>query len=168
MGLLDGLGRFVWGENEPEGMTQRSDAPQVPSSNTQPQQPPLVDEHGYKIIPHITLDHVKAHRNGDTMIVTAWVANHSEHNVRIDECHVLGQKQILQRPLSPNAGHEVTVYKGPVALNEYDSHAGLIFRTFMVEKPDQFENVYHVEFNRESDGKFTIEEFHEDGPVHDI
>lgn len=169
MGFLDGLGRFLQGKAvfEDEG-APHSDAPQVPSPGEQPKpaQSPLVDEHGYKIIPHVTLDHVEVYRDRDTMTVTAWVANHSDKFIRLEHIHVLGQKQVLNRELGPNDSHKETVYKGAVALNEYDSHAEMPF--YIKDNQDRFENVYHVEFHRESDGKFTIEEFHEDGPVRDI
>jgi hypothetical protein len=165
MGFLDGLGRFMQGKDVFEG-TPRPDAPQIPASDAQRQQSPLVDEHGYKIIPHITLDNVKTHRDGDTMTVMAWITNHSERPVRIDYFTVLGQKQTFQYEISPSKPRQLTIYKGPVAPSEHDGHAELTFR--IKENDDLFKNVYHVEFNRESDGKFTIEELHDDGPARDI
>ena len=165
MGFLDGLGRFL--RNEPVFPNEGAPQPTVPPvQDTQPKQSPLVDEHGYKVIPRITLDRVKARRSGETMTVTAWVENHSDKRVRVDDVTVLGQKQVFQRELRPNEGHELLIYKGGVAPDEYESHAELKFR--IQENDDGFKYVYHVEFNRESDGKFTIEEFHEDGPVRDI
>jgi hypothetical protein len=167
MGFLDGLGRFLQGKQVFEDEDKpRLEEPQAPPASMQPHPPLLVDEHGYKIIPHITLDHVKAHRDGDRMTVTAWAINHSNQRVRVDHFVVLGQKQTFQRELSPSEGHELKVYEGPVAPNEYESHAELTFR--ILGNGDLFKNVYHVEFNRDPDGTFIIEELHDDGPVRDI
>lgn len=165
MGLFNGLKRFLVGDNEPEGMMNAPDAPQPAPADVKLKQSPFVDEHGYKIIPHITLDHIKVHRTGDTMLVTAWATNHSKERVQIEYFSVLGQKQTYRWELSPR-GHDVTIYNGPVARDEHTSHAELAFH--LIENGDEFKNVYHVEFNRESDGKFVIEELHHDGPVHDI
>jgi hypothetical protein len=167
MGFLDGLGRFL--RNEPVFPNEEASklaTPPVPVQETGPKQSPLVDEHGYKVIPKITLDRIKARRSGDTVMVTAWAQNHSDRVVRIDYFRVQGQKQVFQRELEPGKGHEVKIYDGPVASNEYDSHGALKFR--IKDNQDEFENEYHVEFNREADGKFIIEELHEDGPVRDI
>ncbi|HMI09044.1 MAG TPA: hypothetical protein VK497_01430 [Candidatus Saccharimonadales bacterium] len=165
MGFLDGLGRFMEGKDPFEGAPQ-PDAPQIPTSDARSEEPPLVDEHGNKIVPRITLDNVKAHRDGGTMTVMAWVTNHSERPVRIDYFSVLGQKQTYQYDIAPSRPSQLTIYKGAVASNEHDSHAEFAFR--IKRNDDGFKNVYHVEFNRESDGKFTIEELHADGPVRDI
>lgn len=146
-----------------------SDVPSAPSSETPSKQSPLVDDHGYKNIPHISLEHVKARRSGDDMTVTGWITNHSDFSVRIDHLTVLGKKQVFQRELDPKRGKKdfgPVIYSGPVARDEHASHAELVFR--IMENGDLFKIVYHVEFNRESDGKFVIEEFHEDDPVRDI
>lgn len=167
MGFLDGLGRFL--RNEPVFPSEeppQQGVPSTPLEDTGPKQSPLVDSRGYKVIPEITLDRIKARRTGDTVMVTAWAQNRSDRPVRIDYFKVQGQKQVFQRELGPGDGHEVKIYDGPVALNEHDSHGALKFR--IKENQDEFENEYRVEFNREADGKFVIEELHEDGPVRDV
>jgi len=167
MGFLNGLGRLLQGKEvfQNEG-AQPSLASSDSTSNTQSKQSQFVDERGYKIIPHVTLDRVKWNRSGDTMTITAWVTNHSKWPVRIDHFTVLGQKQVFQQELGPNDRDQLVIHKGTVASSEHDSHAELTF--LLKENGDLFKNVYHVEFNRESDGKFVIEELHDDGPVRDI
>jgi hypothetical protein len=170
MGFLNGLGRFLQGkpvfEAEQEPQSEVNAPASVSPQDAQPKQSPFVDAHGYKVIPEVTLDHLKATRAGDTMTVTVWATNRSDRPVRVDNFALLGQKQVFQHELRSNKGETLVIYKGPVAPNEHDSHAQLVFR--LAENGDVFENVYHVEFNRESDGKFVIEELHEDGPVRDI
>lgn len=167
MGFLDGLGRFL--RNEPVFPNEQAQQPAgsaTPVQDTGPKQSPLVDEHGYKVIPEVTLDHIKASRSGDRETVMGIVTNHSDRVVWVEDFMVHKQKQVYKRDLGPGDYHDVKVYEGPLASNEYDSHAELKFR--IKENDDGFKNVYHVEFNREADGKFTIEELHEDGPVRDI
>jgi hypothetical protein len=166
MGFFNSLGRLLQGKPVFQDETPKSETPSAQPLSVSSKQSPLVNEYGYKNIPHISLEHVKAHRAGDDMTVTGWVTNHSDRRIRVDHVLVLGQKQIFQRELEPGKGHELTVYKGKCAHNEYEAHAELVFR--ISENGDLFKNAYHVEFNRESDGKFVVEEFHEDSPVQDI
>jgi len=170
MGFLNGLGRFLQGKPvfETEQKPSSGPMPPQPVEQSKPQQTPLVDERGYKNIPEITVDYLKARRSGDRATVTAYIKNHSDRQVRVDYFVVHGQKRVFQLELEPGktTPRDVVLYEGPVAPNEHDSHAELVFR--IMENGDLFKNEYHVEFNREADGKYVIEELHEDGPVRDI
>lgn len=166
MGFFQGLGRIIAGKPVFE-------VPDQPAAASQPAvQPPkndahrFVDERGYKIIPDITLTHTKSRLDNHTMTVTAWATNTSTERVRLDHAVLLGKKQPIMRELAPGQGHEIELYDGPVAHSEHDSRAELVFR--LLEIDDIFENVYFIEFARESNGDFVVEELHPDSPVRDI
>ena len=166
MGFLDGFGRFIAGKpvfqdgesvnSEPVAKEPRH---QTDSFGT------LLDEHGYKIIPEIEVDDVRTRRNGDEMEVTAWVSNKSEQQVRIDYCLMVGQKRVLNYELTPHQAHELVLYDGHIPNNNAYHRAELIFR---LSNGDQFDCVYYVTYHEDRDGKFLVNELHNDGPVRDI
>lgn len=171
MGFLDGLGRFLRNEpvfpNEEASKSAASSAPSQDSA--QLKQSPLVDERGYKVIPPVAIERLSARRNGDRVYASAYIVNHSDRQVRIESFTIQGQQQVFHQILNPKGengdGFQTKIYDGPAALHEHGD-AELIFR--IQENGDRFKNKYEVEFHRESDGKFVIEELHEDGPVRDI
>ena len=168
MGFLGGLGRFLNGQpvfqDEP-GATTSSHTPADAAQPLDPRHTP-VDSRGYKIIPKIELSQMKTSRNGQDMTTTVWVRNTSDQPVRLDYSYVLGQKQQFNRELAPGAGHEIMVYRGPVARNEHDNKARIVYR--LLSSDDLFEDEYFVEYYSESDGAFMLEQFHEEGPTRDI
>lgn len=173
MAFLEALGRFLHGQ--PVFQDSQSAEPAAGSSDVTPQPnapPPAdptktsVDERGYKIIPKIAVKNLKTRRDGNSMISTLWITNESEENVRIDSTYVASQKHVSQRELGPGQGHEFLIYRGRVKLHEHDSQAHIIFR--LLRSDDLFQEEYHVEYNQEPDGVFTLEELHEDGPTRDI
>jgi hypothetical protein len=165
MGFLDGLGRFIRGEDVFPSEEGQQPQASLPAQDTKPQQSPLVDERGYKVIPPVAIERLSARRNGDRVYASAYIANRSDRPVRIESFTIQGQKQVFNRDIDPNNGFQTKLYDGPVALSEH-GEAELIFR--IKENDDRFKNVYEVEFHREADGKFIIEELHEEGPVRDI
>lgn len=126
----------------------------------------LVDASGRKIVPELQLTHMKSHVNGDQMTVTAWVTNPSPHRVRIDDIVVLKQKTVSRRELGPGEAHEATFYHGPVAKNDYEHKAQVFYR--LMENGDCFRADYMVEYNRQSDGTYLVEDLHPERPIHDV
>lgn len=164
MGFFQGLGRLIAGKPVFEAPDDTSTANQA--TTEQPESHRFVNEHGYKIIPEIEITHLESHVDDKTMTVTAWATNTSAERIRIDHAVILSQKQTIMRELAPGQGHEIQLYDGPVATNEHDSRAELVFR--LLANDDIFDIVYFVEFAREADGHFIVEELHPDNPTRDI
>ena len=169
MGFFQGLGRMIAGKpvfETPAGQDKAA-PPQSGSTTLQPDASHrFVDEHGYKVVPRIELTHVQSHINGHTMIVTAWATNTSSERVRLDYATIMGQKQTILRELTPGQAHEIKLYSGPVAQNEHNSRAELVFR--LIATDDLFDIIYYAQFHRESNGDFFIDELRPDGPTRDI
>lgn len=123
------------------------------------------DESGYKIFPEISIKNLKSRRNGDQITVTAWVTNTCDQRIRIDTVHLLANRQINQE-LSPGQSRELTLYQGPTPRNDHEHDAQVIYR--LQENGDLFQNDYDIEYNRESDGMYTVEELHEEGSTRDV
>jgi hypothetical protein len=127
---------------------------------------PFVDEKGRKIIPQITIERCKSHINGNHMDVTAWLTNTSEFEVELDKMEMIDAKTELDRRLRPHEGHEVTLYRGALRTNDQAHKAKLYYK--IVQNGDYFCADFMIEYNRESNGMFTVEEFHPDNIIHDV
>ncbi len=168
MGFLEGLSRFLSGKPVFEAGSDSSGPNKVSAQASSPADPTKtpVDAAGYKIIPKIELSHAQTHRNGQEMTTTVWVNNASDQKIRVEHSYVLGQKQQFNRDLEPGVGHEITVYRGPVATDEHKDKAQIVYK--LITSDDLFQDDYFVEFARESDGVYLPEEFHEEGPTRDV
>jgi len=162
MGFLDGLGRMIAGKPVFDEESQPKQQVTTPAPN-----PPsgLRDERGYKIIPDIEVKNLRSRRSGERMTVTAWVTNKSEQRIRIDTVHLLQKRQINQE-LNPLQSRELTLYDGPTPHDEHEHDVQIIYR--LQENGDLFQTDYDIEYNRESDGMYTVEELHEEGQIKDI
>lgn len=127
---------------------------------------PFVDERGSKIIPQITIERCRSHVNGDRLDVTAWLTNTSPFEVEIDKMAILDMRTVIGRRLKPQEGHEVTLYHGVMPSSDHMQKAQLYYK--IVQNGDNFCADYRVEYNRESNGMFTVEQFHPDHIVHDV
>jgi len=169
MGILDGLGKIIKGKPVFEVPAQSKTATDG-STNTVGRSADssqrFVDKRGYKIIPEIELRNTKSRIDDQFMTTTAWVTNISAEDIRLDHVIVLEKKRSILRELKPGQGYEIKLYEGPAAINEYNSRAELVFRR--IENDDVFSITYFVEFNREADGQFTVEDLHKEGPTRDI
>jgi hypothetical protein len=145
---------------EDESGVSQPDTASANSSNR------FVDASGKKTIPQVTIDHVKSHIQGASIMTTAWVKNLSTLEIELDKITVLGTKKEIDRRLRPQESHEVTIYTGPAPKNDHDHKASLQYK--IVENGDYFLAEYMVEFHYESDGTYTIEELHADNVVRDI
>lgn len=128
---------------------------------------PYVDDKGNKIIPLMTIEHCKSHLDGQHLQVTAWLTNRSSFEVELDKIVMLDTKMELDRRLSPQQGHEVILYRGAVPTHDHAHKAQLYYK--IVENGDYFCADFSIEYNLESDGRFTVEELHpERGMIHDV
>lgn len=127
----------------------------------------ILDERGRKIIPDIDVKNLRSQRSGDKMLVKAWIFNNSSDQViRIDTTEVLSQKRTQNQEINPNSSRELTLYDGPVAKNDNERDARIAYR--LKANQDVFMESYDIEYHLEPDGKFVVEELHDDGPVRDI
>jgi hypothetical protein len=170
MGMWDFVKKMATGKPifEEPPREQASDRAGWVEESSQPAESPspFLDEHGRKIVPEVRVERCKSHLNGAHMEVTAWLTNVSSFEIELDKMIVRGMRTELDRRLRPNEGHEVTVYKGQQPMDDHDHKAQLYYK--IVENGDYFCADFMIEYNRESSGMFTIEEFHPDHIVHDV
>lgn len=70
----------------------------------------------------------------------------------------MGQSMSTQYQLNPGQGREVQIYSGHVATSEHDADAYVDI--MIAQNGDYFQQQFHVEFDRQGDGRYLIEEFH--------
>lgn len=167
MGFMSGFGRLLAGKPVFE---KETDVTSDPAVVTPPQPVPapntLHDAHGRKIIPQVAITHLQSHRDGNTMTVMAWVTNHSELAIRLDDCTMLGQRLQVHYELTPHQNHEIVLYRGPIAATDRDHRTRLTFR--LMANTDEFEIDYVTKFYRNSDGTFIVSQLHQEGGIRDI
>lgn len=165
MGFLSELGKAFMGK--PLGPA--GDAQQTPQSaqQTQAQQQGIHDDRGLKVIPDIDFKNLRSQRQGsDRLIVKAWIANNSDHEIRIDTSYLLKQKRTQNQHIGPRGSREVTLYDGKIPNDDNEGSAQVAYR--LQVNGDVFMEQYRVDYNRESDGKFIVSDLIDDGPVRDI
>lgn len=170
MGLWNFMTKMVQGKPVFEAPPRTQEDQQV-GSEGQPaggmvNPSPFVDQGGKKILPHIRIEHCKSHLNGDHMEVTAWLTNESEFEVELDRITLLDARTVIGRRLRPHEGHEATLYRGPQPTSDHNHKASLTYK--IVQNGDYFSADFMVEYNRESNGAFTVEEFHSEHIIHDV
>lgn len=149
------------------GDRPRDEAPQSSTpSQTRWQQQGIHDERGLKVIPEIEVKNVRSHRNGDRLRVTAWIANNSDQPIRIDTTRVLDQNRTQNRFLNPRASYEHVLYEGEIPDDDNKTKGQITYR--LQVNNDVFMENYRVEYNLESDGKQTVTDLIDEGPVRDI
>lgn len=175
MGFFSGLGRLIRGEpifvNKPKDAEDDfSDDPwkrdDQDTDNSSVEKSPFIDEKGRKIIPEIRLEHCKSHIDGDNMTVTVWATNMSDIEIEIDKVDMLGMWREIDRFLKPREAHELLLYKGKIPTDENDHKAILQYR--IVKNGDCFAAEFRIEYNFESDRRYTVEELHPEPVVRDI
>lgn len=178
MGFFDGLRRMIQGKpiftDESKAETRddfNDDDPwgqdDVPADEqVVPKKSLLIDDKGRKIIPEIRLEHCRSYVNGPTMMVVAWATNTGKVEVELDKVELLGVKYELDRFLKPGQAHELTLYKGPVPVNESYHEAILYYK--IVENGDYFAAHFMIGYNLVSNGVYTVEELHPERVIHDV
>ena len=176
MSFFEGLGRLIRGKpifiDKPKDSDDdysddpwKNDEPAVKES-TPAEKSFLFDEKGRKIIPEIRFEHCKSHINGDDMMVTVWATNTSDLEVEIDKVDMLGVRREIDRFLKPQEAHEILLYKGKIPTDENGHRAILQYK--IVENGDCFAAEFRIEYNFESDRRYTVEELHPEPVVRDI
>ncbi|MBC7764147.1 hypothetical protein H7Y29_00355 [Microbacteriaceae bacterium] len=159
MGFMQNLGKLVNGEPM---FTAEPSAPATQPETTVG----TTQSNNAKVIPTIQLSNFKTSRNGSEMITEFWLQNTSNEQIRIESIMILGQKRDLHHYLEPNQEHQFIVYKGPAPKDTHNDDAEIYFRCERTN--DYFKNKYMVEFDHQSDSTYNIDEFHQEGPTHDI
>lgn len=158
MGLFDFVSKMIKGEPVFDARPPATEASQQSVDDTR-------TETGHKVTPEVRVTRVKSTRNGDKKLTYAWFQNHSTYSVVLKKFYVMGRSVSMQVRLGPGEGREVQVYSGGVADNEHDAHA---YVDIMIEQNgDYFQQEFHVEFDRQADGTYLIEEFHPESHVRD-
>jgi hypothetical protein len=170
MGFLQGLGKLIAGEpvfdETPSDDDDRDRVKQSVQPDSAPIRSTFVDEHGKKIVPDVSFKKFKSNVNGPKDTTWAWVKNNSPFEIEIVKIEALGQHQDIRRRLRPNEEHEVKIYDGQVITHDHDHHAKMYVKIH--ENDDLFLTEYEVEYNRESNGTYTLEEFHHTYQPRDI
>lgn len=163
MGFLNDLGKAFMGKPLGPASTQQA-SQQLTQSPLQGNG--LVDENGRKIIPDIDVKNVDSDRNGDRLIVTAWIENRTDQEIRIDKTYLLKQSKTPNQILGPRQSRELRLYDGPIPDNENERTAQITFR--LQKNQDVFMGNYRINYDLESDGKRTVGDLIDDGPTRDI
>jgi len=149
----------VWSNDKP------SDGQDEYTTGVTTEQDSTRDSSGSKIIPEVTVTHVKSHLNGANMEVYAVVVNAASVPVFLDKMHLLGQKYELDRLLGPGQSHNYRIYRGPAFTYKPHSDADVEYR--LESNHDYFRARFYLEFDYQN-GYYLPEEFHLEGPIKDI
>lgn len=162
MGFFDTLGKIINGQpvfDEPQTI-----APSPVSGTTSRSDPTRTDT-GHKLHPQVRVTRVKTSRSGNRMTSYAWVQNDSPYAVTLKKFYVMGQGSSMNYQLNPGQSREVQVYSGRIATSEHEADAYLDI--MIAQNGDYFQQEFHVEFDRQGDGMYLIEEFHPEDHVRD-
>jgi hypothetical protein len=159
MGFLKAFGNMMKGKPAFESPADTADALSTDKTTVSPQSPASADTPKQsKIIPTFTLEHCETHINGDMIDVTVWATNTSSVDIEIDKCVIIDTKTEIDRRLSPGHAHEITLYRGPIPTTNHAHKANIFYKS--IRANEYFRVDFTVEYNRESNGTFTVEELH--------
>jgi len=167
MGFLSELGKAFMGKPLGPAGDGHAQSNQPTPANTSRAGSGILNERGLKIIPDITIQHLRSYRQGEKLLVKAWIFNESPDQViRVDSTYLLRQKRHQNQQISPKSSHELTLYDGPAPRDENEHHAQIAYR--LMVNGDAFMEQYRIDYSLESDGTRIIDDLHDDGPVRDI
>lgn len=164
MGFLDGLKKMVQGKPVFDDPTSTSATPEQRSQldstvTTPPPQPaPVAEPQNMNVTPTFDLRHCKTHVDGERVTVTIWVTNTSAVDIEIDKCVILDTKTEIDRRLSPGQAHEIILYKGIAPKTDHAHKANIFYKS--IRENEYFRVDFMVEYNREVDGSYTVEDLH--------
>lgn len=164
MGFLDGVGRMIAGKPVFEAQNDAAELSPSDNDSVDSHKTP-VDDRGRKVIPEVTVTHVKPHISGPNMEVWATVQNASDVTIYLDKIHILGQKLELDRELTARASHQYRLYKGAVFRSKPSHDADIEYR--LQASGDYFRARFDLEFDYQN-GLYVPEDFHPEHPIQDI
>lgn len=167
MGLFDFMSKMVKGEPIFDAQPPSASRAAEPSGSGEvAQADPTRHDTGHKIHPEIKVTRLTTRRNGSTMQTYIWIQNDAPFAIELRSFRIMGRTLSMGYQLAPGRGQEVQIYSGPIAKDEGENDAHADYR--IVQNGDYFQQEFHVEFDRQSDGTFLIEELHPDEHVRDI
>ena len=165
MGFFSDLGKAFMGK--PLRPTDARPQDQATSTNAPQASNGLLDDRGLKIYPDIEFKDVDSGREGtDRLIVRGWITNNSKQPIRINTTYVLKQKLTHNRYLNPGQTYEFRLYDGKIPDNENERNARVEYQ--LQANNDLFQENFRIKYDLQSDGKRTIGDLIDDGPVRDI
>jgi len=170
MGFWQGLNKLMTGQpvfdETPSSDDDKGPARQEFQADGEQHKTTFLDDRGRKIAPDVSFKKFKSSVNGPKDTTWAWVRNNSPFEIEVVKIEALGQHQDIHRRLRPNEEHEVKVYDGRVITHDHDHHAKMYVKIH--ENDDLFLAEYDIEYNRESNGTYTLEEFERSYEPRDI
>lgn len=168
MGFFDGLRRMMQGKpvfvdpanpmqapiTADQAVTTKQTAPLAPPPVREPQMPPKQE----KVIPTFDLRHCRTSVNGDMAQVTIWATNTSTVDIEIDKCVMIDTTTEIDRQLSPGRSHEIVIYRGRTPQTDHAHKANIFYKA--IRENEYYRVDFSVEYNRESNGMFTVEDLH--------
>ncbi|MDB5186764.1 MAG: hypothetical protein JWM07_236 [Candidatus Saccharibacteria bacterium] len=130
--------------------------PQAQTSIAPPPPPPTTQQP--HVTPTFTLTHCKSDINGNNIEVTAWLTNTSTVDIEIDKCVILDHTTEINRRLSPGGAHQAILYRGPIPTTDHAHKANIFYKS--IHENEYCRADFMVEYNREPDGTYTVEELH--------
>ncbi len=186
-GLFEGLKRLVNGEpvfsendvnkgwNDKNGnqrdLPGQSGAEQPASQQqtqpTKPQgRPDGVIKGQYSTFPVVVVKRTRTQLSGTNQTVYCSIVNRSNVAVEIKKIRLAGSSRDIGGFLRPGEEREWLCYSGPRQSSEAYKEASL---DYMVEETrDDFQSIYDVEYQYESDKTYSVEELHWRQPIRDI
>lgn len=169
MGFLDVLGRMINGDpmfDEQSSSTRPQGSQTEDPTLVRPDQhDPTRTDSGIKIFPELKVSRVNTHRNGTAMTTSVWIENEAPFEVELRKFTIMGRSVAMGRRLQPHSGHEEIIYSGAIATDDKHTHASIDYR--IVQNGDYFQQEFFVEFDRQADGTYLIEELHPEHHVRD-
>lgn len=128
---------------------------------------PTRHESGHKIHPQVRITNLKTSRNGARMETYAFIRNDSPYEIEARGIRLMGQNTPLRVsvPSSGTSRSQVKIYSGNIAHNDAENDAHLDF--LITSNGDYFQQKFDVEFDRQSDNTYLIEELHAEDYVRD-
>ena len=126
----------------------------------------LVDEHGHKHPPTITLTHAKSDHSGEHVDVWVTIKNQSERDVMLDKLVMLGVTARLGYPLPAGHQHEFRAYRGPSLTHDHYHRAELYYKD--VPSGDYFRADHLITYHYEAVGSYDVTGFELIEPIYDV
>lgn len=162
MGFFDVLKNLATGKpgfEVPETPDEHTNMPEKPVEGESPAR------RGPKVIPEVEIERTTYRTNGQQMQITCIIQNNSKGTVELDKIRLLGSSLELDSFLRSGEERQYNVYKGNRPNNTNYHLAELYYKD---EFGDYFCANHLIEYERESDGTYSITEFKLQHPIRDV